>query len=76
MINTIIVTGIVFFQLWLAGNNYTKLAWSLVIPQLLIGAATVLTFYPKAGKGYMIPGNLMKVSMFTGLISMVFVYIR
>ena len=76
IVNILIISGIIFFQLWLFNNNYMKLMWSLIIPQLLVVIAAVLTFYPKTGKNYLIPGNLLKVSMLTGLITMIFVYFR
>jgi len=76
LINLFIISGVIVFQLWLFDNNFVKLMWSLTIPQALMVAASVIIFYPKTGKNYMITGNLMKVSMLTGLITMVFVYIR
>lgn len=76
VLNALIISGLIVFQLWLSDINLMKLMWSLIIPQVLVAVATVLTFFPETGKNYRIPGNLMKVSMFTGLITMVFVYIR
>jgi 4-hydroxybenzoate polyprenyltransferase len=76
IINLITVAGIAFFQAWLLGNNYLLLAYSLVIPQLLLVITSVLLFKTKDDQSFGFAGSLMKITMALGLITMMFVYVR
>lgn len=76
LVNIITMAGLVLYQLWLSANNYDKVLYSLVIPQALLIVATVSIFRATAPKHYRKAGYFMKLAMFTGILSMIFVYFR
>jgi 4-hydroxybenzoate polyprenyltransferase len=74
--NALIVTGITIFQVWLFDNNFQLVAVSLAIPEVMILYITLLLFRSSTPKAYGRAGNLMKIAMLAGLLSMVFVLLR
>jgi len=76
MIHVILLAGLILFQVWLSGRNYQALSYSLILPQILIIYISLRLILAKDIRIYKISGNLMKVTMILGLLSMIFIIFR